>query len=66
MVNITFDQYYRYDELTRILNEFAEEYSNLIELKSIGKTYEGRDIWILEITNQETGAASDKPAVISD
>jgi murein tripeptide amidase MpaA len=66
MVNITFDQYYRYDELTRILNEFAEEYPNLVTLESIGKTYEGRDIWLLTITNQETGAAADKPAVWVD
>lgn len=66
MVDITFDRYYRYDDLTRILNEFAEEYPNLVTLESIGKSYEGREIWLATATNQETGAAEDKPALWID
>lgn len=66
MVDISFDKYYRYDDLTRIVNEFAEEYPDLVTLESIGKTYEGRDIWILAITNKDTGDASEKPAVWVD
>ncbi|MEO1290339.1 MAG: M14 family metallopeptidase, partial [Chloroflexota bacterium] len=66
MVDVSFDRYYRYDELTQIIHAFAEEYPNLVTVESIGKTYEGRDIWLLTITNSETGDASEKPAVWVD
>ena len=63
MVGVKFDRYYRYDDLTRIMHEFAAEYPNLVVVESIGKSYEGRDIWMATVTNQTTGAAADKPAV---
>ena len=66
MVDITFDHYPRYDELTDTLNAFAAEYPNLVSISSIGKSYEGRDIWLVTITNTETGAADDKPALWID
>ncbi|MEM9951330.1 MAG: M14 family metallopeptidase [Chloroflexota bacterium] len=66
MVDVSFDRYYRYDELTQIIHAFAEEYPNLVTVESIGQTYEGRDIWLLTITNGETGDASEKPAVWVD
>src|SRR5690348_14817975 len=30
----------------------------------MGTSYEGRDIWLMTITNSETGAALDKPALL--
>lgn len=66
MVDVSFDRYYRYDELTNIIHAFGEEYPNLVTVESIGQTYEGRDIWLLTITNPETGDHSDKPAVWVD
>lgn len=66
MVEVSFDRYYRYDDLVRILNAFADEYPNLVTLESIGKTYEGREIWLLAITNKKTGDASEKPAIWVD
>ena len=36
MVEISFDHYYRYDELTNLLNAFAEEYPHLVKVESIG------------------------------
>ncbi len=62
MPAVRFDTYYRYDELTRILHAYAEEYPNLVRIESIGKSYEGRDIWLLTITNFATGADTEKPA----
>ena len=66
MPQVRFDTYYRYDELTRILHAFAEEYPQLVRIESIGKSYEGRDIWLLTITNFATGAAEEKPALWVD
>ena len=62
MPNVTFDHYYRYDELTRILNEFATEYPNLARVASIGKSHEGREVWVLTLTNAATGSDKEKPA----
>lgn len=62
MSNVTFDHYYRYDELTRILNEFAQEHPALIRIESIGKSYEGREVWLATVTNSETGTDKVKPA----
>src|SRR5579885_2209811 len=66
MPAIEFNRYYRYDELTKLLQAYVKEYPDLVELSSIGKSYEGRDIWLLTVTNKKTGPASDKPAFWSD
>jgi murein tripeptide amidase MpaA len=66
MPQARFDTYYRYDELTRILHAYAEEYPNLVQIQSIGKSYEGRDIWLLTVTNFATGLAEEKPALWVD
>ena len=57
-----FDQFYRYPELTRLLQDFAAAAPQLVSLQSIGKSHEGRDIWLLVITQKATGAHTDKPA----
>ena len=61
-----FDQFYRYDELTRLLQDFAASAPRLVTLSSIGKSFEGRDIWLLTLTNQDTGVDTDKPAFWAD
>lgn len=62
MTDIQFNTYYRYDAITNFLHSWAEKYPNLCRLESIGKSHEGRDIWIMILTNFETGADTDKPA----
>jgi murein tripeptide amidase MpaA len=57
-----FDEFYRYPELTELLFAYAEARPNLVSVRSIGKSYEGRDIWVLVLTNTATGADVDKPA----
>jgi hypothetical protein len=43
--------YVRYDELTRIVKGWAEKHPSIVRLSSIGKSTEGRDLWLLEIGN---------------
>lgn len=62
MPEVSFDRYYRYDDLTRILHAFAEEYPALVQISSLGSSYEGRDIWLMTVTNTATGPAEEKPA----
>lgn len=58
----TYDHYYRYGEITEILQKYAAEYPNLVRLNSLGRTPEGRDIWMVELTDTATGSFEDKPA----
>ena len=57
-----FDQFYRHAELTRLLFDYAAAMPQLAAVRSIGKSYEGRDIWLMTLTNVATGADTDKPA----
>lgn len=66
MPTIAFDRFYRYDELTALLQSYAAEYPNLVQMESIGRSHEGRDIWLVTLTNTATGPATDKPAVWID
>ncbi|PJF26310.1 MAG: carboxypeptidase, partial [Phototrophicales bacterium] len=66
MPGVLFDRYYRYADLTAILQGYAAEYPHLVRLESIGKSYEGRDIWLITATALETGAPEDKPALWVD
>lgn len=66
MPDVKFDRYYRYDELSTILHGFAEEYPGLVQLESLGKSFEGRDIWLVKVTNFESGPDKEKPALWVD
>lgn len=65
-MELRFDRFQRYEELTAILRDFAARHPRLFTLESIGKSYEGRDIWVLCATNLASGAAEDKPAFWAD
>ena len=66
MANVEFDRFYRYHELSDLLHAFSTAYPDLISVHSIGKSFEGRDIWVVSLTNRQTGPAEDKPAVWID
>ena len=57
-----FDQFYRHTELTRLLQDYAAAAPHLVQLSSLGQSFEGRDIWLLTLTHTATGADTDKPA----
>lgn len=62
MTNIRFDCYYRYDAITEFLHSWVAQYPQLCRVESIGKSYEGRDIWLMTLTNLNTGIDTEKPA----
>ena len=61
-----FDLFYRHAELTRLLQDYATARPDLIELRSIGRSHEGRDIWVVVVTHQASGPDLDKPAFWCD
>jgi len=62
--SVAYDHFYAYDELTDTLRTWAEEAPTLCTLESIGTSYEGRDIWLVTLTNRQTGDPIDKPALL--
>jgi hypothetical protein len=60
-------RYHNYDESTAMLRRLADRYPNLAKLYSIGTGVIGdREVWCIEIANQETGPAESKPAAYFD
>jgi murein tripeptide amidase MpaA len=57
-----FDQFYRHDELTRLLHDYVAAAPQLVQLGVLGKSFEGREIWLLTVTQTATGEDTDKPA----
>ena len=47
-----FDTFYKHDELTQLLFEYSQAFPTLAAIRSIGKSFEGRDIWVATLTNQ--------------
>ncbi len=45
------EEYHTFDEIEQILQTMANTYPDITSLYSIGKSYEGRDIWCIEITD---------------
>jgi murein tripeptide amidase MpaA len=62
----SFDTFYRHDALTQLLADYAAAHPELVSVVSIGKSYEGRDIWLAVVTNAATGIDTDKPAFWAD
>ena len=48
---IAFDTYHDYEAMTAHLKALAEAYPDLATLRSLGKTFQGRDVWAMTITN---------------
>lgn len=65
-VQIDFAKYHRYDELVADMRSLVEAYPDLTRMYSIGKSFEGRDLWLVEITNHATGEHGDKPGYYID
>ncbi|MBA4313087.1 MAG: peptidase M14 [Chlorobiaceae bacterium] len=65
-VEIIWNRYYDQKEIGEICRRIANAYPKLATFSSIGKSYEGRDIWLLTISNSEKGDPDKKPAMYID
>lgn len=54
------------EDAYRLLRGWADAYPQLTNLYSIGETLEGTPLLVLEITNEESGAAASKPGYYYD
>jgi len=60
------ERYHDHAEMEAFLREAVEAYPDLASLESIGESYEGRDLWVVTLTNRETGPPGSKPALFLD
>ncbi len=65
-IDIRFDRYLPYEQLTECIKGLAAEFPQLLQIESIGQSYEGRDVWCVTATNSATGPAAEKPALWCD
>ena len=65
-VSIAHNRFYNYEELTALLQQLAAAFPETATLSSIGKTFLGREIWLMTITNKSTGSDLEKPAYYID
>ena len=65
-LKLDYTRYYRYHALVEALENFCLEFPKLTKLTSLGKSSGGRDLWCIELTNHETGAAECKPGFYLD
>jgi murein tripeptide amidase MpaA len=61
--DVRFDHLYGYEELTSTLHALAGYRPDLVTVESIGRSYEGREIWLATVTNTAIGPHHEKPAV---
>jgi len=65
-VHLTFDHFYDGPAVVKALEDLHKAYPGLTELRSVGKSEEGRDIWLLTINNKKTGPDMEKPGIYVD
>jgi hypothetical protein len=64
--DITFDKYHSYQEITGYLKAIQAKYPQLARLSSMGKSYLGKELWVIEITNRKLKKPEHKPAMYID
>jgi hypothetical protein len=65
-VALAFNRLYDYPELVANFRRIAEAHPDLVTLRSLGKSVEGRDLWCAVVTNRKTGDDRGKPAMYVD
>jgi hypothetical protein len=60
--SLTFDKYHSANVIYDWLKRWADKYPDLIDLYEIGRSFEGRPIMQITLTNKKTGKDTDKPA----
>lgn len=65
-VRLSFDHFYDQAELTQALKALEKAYPQFMKLISLGKSYQGRDIWAVVINNPKTGPEGHKPGFYID
>jgi hypothetical protein len=62
-VKMSWNRYHTFNELKDFYDRLQKAYPNLVKVASIGKSFQGRDIYALTITDFQSGDHDKKPAL---
>ncbi|MBL8764301.1 MAG: peptidase M14 [Phycisphaerae bacterium] len=65
-VEVPFDRYYDYKELESWYQRIAAAYPDLVEMREIGKSGQGRSLWVAIVTAPKNRGSADIPAMWID
>lgn len=65
-VTVSWDRYYDHAAIGEIGRRLQAAHPNTCRLSSIGKSHEGRDLWVITVTDFTKGQADRKPAMYVD
>lgn len=65
-VAVSWNHYNDHAGITELCRRIAKAHPQLARLESIGKSFQGRDLWCLTITDFKTGKELEKPAMYID
>uniref|UniRef100_A0AAY4D733 Peptidase M14 domain-containing protein n=1 Tax=Denticeps clupeoides TaxID=299321 RepID=A0AAY4D733_9TELE len=57
----TYGRYYNYDALTGLLTSLADRFPHVARLSSIGRSVQGRELWVMRLTREPGADAPGKP-----
>ncbi len=58
-----FSSYHNFDEMTKELKSLVNANTNIAKIESIGKTIEGRDLWVVTIANPDGAPLDERPGL---
>lgn len=65
-VRIAWNRYYDHGEIGDLCRQLAKAFPDLVAFSSIGKSVEGRELYLLTVTSVKNGEAGAKPAMYLD
>ena len=65
-VDLRFDHWYDYQEMTKALHDLVAAYPELLSIQSLGQSVAGREMWLVTINNPGTGPDTEKTAMFID
>jgi len=61
-----FNRLHPYEEIVDLLKGYAAAYPQWVKLETLGKSIQGRDMWLITLNNPATGPDLSKPAMYID
>jgi len=65
-VEVAWNRYYDSEQLAEIMHRIEKAYPGLAKVTSIGKSYKGKEMWLITVSNFSNGDPDKKPAMYID
>jgi hypothetical protein len=65
-VEVAWNRYYDSEQLSEIMHRIEKAYPGLAKVTSIGKSYKGKEMWLITVSNFSNGDPDKKPAMYID